>query len=271
MAARGAAGDRDERRIDSVLVRVVADPCDRALDVDRVVGPGRVGTEPVVHVEPDPAVRGQVVEQRDALLLACPRDPAAAVNLDDRRPGAHGGLVGQIDVELQRQRAVARIDDPALVANAAAAGHQEGEDDMAAREPGHVRLRIELGDGVPGGNRAAQCAPREGGAGEVGGDEHREADHTDHVIERAERDQHRCGDAAEDDQVRRELDRDPGGDPAAEDEPPAARGAKRVDDAERRDEAEGEEDERGDHRDYGIRACPLPAGRSPAPTPPLAS
>ena len=63
--------------------------------------------QPVVDVEADPAVGGEVVEQRDALLGAGADDPAAAVDLDDRRPQARAAgrrSRGCVDVEAQRPR-----------------------------------------------------------------------------------------------------------------------------------------------------------------------
>ena len=58
------------------------------------------GREPVVGVDADPAVGGQVVDQRQALLALVADDPAAAVDLEDAGPPvARLGVVGLGDVE----------------------------------------------------------------------------------------------------------------------------------------------------------------------------
>ena len=67
-----------------------------------MVGERGARAEPVVGVEADPPVRGQVAEQRDALLALVADDPAAAVDLQDRRPPLAGRRRGQVHVELQR-------------------------------------------------------------------------------------------------------------------------------------------------------------------------
>ena len=95
MAAGRAAGDADEVRVGAVLGGVLAHPGDRPLDVDHVLGKGRPRAQPVVDVEADPAAGGEVVEQRDALLDAAADDPAAAVDLDDRRARPRRRLLGR--------------------------------------------------------------------------------------------------------------------------------------------------------------------------------
>ena len=121
-----------------------------ALDVDDVVGEGRPRAQPVVDVEADPAVAGEVVEQRDALLGATADDPAAAVDLDDRRARlARAGARRQVDVEEQRPVAVARELDPAPVADAARPQHQRRQDAAGcagSAERALVRGRLELGE-----------------------------------------------------------------------------------------------------------------------------
>ena len=109
-------------RVGAVLGAVLAHPGDRPLDVDQVVGEGRARAEPVVDVEADPAVVGEVVEQRDALLVAGAGDPAAAVDLDDRRSRLVRRRAGRhVDVEAQGPGAVAGELDPAHAPHARAA------------------------------------------------------------------------------------------------------------------------------------------------------
>ena len=86
MAAGGAAGDAEEVGVAAVLVGVLTPPGDRPLAVDEVLGIPDLGRQPVVGVDPDPAVGGEVVEERDALLALVADDPAAAVDLQDAGP-----------------------------------------------------------------------------------------------------------------------------------------------------------------------------------------
>src|SRR5881227_2640524 len=65
MTSRRAATDRDKRRVDGVLVGVLAHPGDGRLHVDYLGWPGRPRAEAVINIEADPAVRGEVVEQQD--------------------------------------------------------------------------------------------------------------------------------------------------------------------------------------------------------------
>ena len=94
VAARGAAGDRDVRRVAAVLLDVLPDPGDRPLHVDDVRRQGVARREPVVDRHADPALGGQVLHQRDALAAPCcrassrRRAPAAARARRRRSPSA---------------------------------------------------------------------------------------------------------------------------------------------------------------------------------------
>ncbi len=171
VAAGRAAGDRDPRGVDAELGGVLADPGDRALDVDDVLGPGRLRAEPVVDVEADPAEAREVVEQRDALLVAGAGEPAAAVDLDRPRAGARRGIVLRpVDVEPQSQTVLGVEDDAALtgarsVATKVSGGtaHVRERHPPARRRPAAPRARPRRVRGAAlGGDRVPEL-----------GDEHR--------------------------------------------------------------------------------------------------
>ena len=85
VAAGRAAGDDDVVGVAAVLGDVLADPRERALAVDEVVGPRRLGREAVVDRDADPAARREVVHERQALLVLVADHPAAAVDLEQHR------------------------------------------------------------------------------------------------------------------------------------------------------------------------------------------
>ena len=81
------------------------------------------GAQPVVGVEADPAVGGQVLLERDPLLALVPDDPAAAVDLHDRRASGstrRAGGARHRDVEANRRdTSGAALEEPQLVQRAA--------------------------------------------------------------------------------------------------------------------------------------------------------
>ena len=81
VAARRAAGDRDERRVAAVLGDVLLDPRDRALHVDDVRRPPRLRREAVVDRDAHPAAFGEVRHQRVRLARLAARHPRAAGDL----------------------------------------------------------------------------------------------------------------------------------------------------------------------------------------------
>ena len=84
--ARRASGDADEVGVDPQLVGVLTDPRQCPFAVDELLRELRPRCKPVIDREAHPALRGHVVEQRDALLILVTDDPATAVDLHDRRP-----------------------------------------------------------------------------------------------------------------------------------------------------------------------------------------
>ena len=90
VAAGRAAGDRDVRRVAAVVGDVLLDPRDRLLDVDDVGGERVARGEAVVDRDAHPALGGQVVHQREALLVLVADRPGAAVDLQQHRRAAVG-------------------------------------------------------------------------------------------------------------------------------------------------------------------------------------
>ena len=118
------------------------------LQSTRWSGKVAAGAEPVVDVEPDPALGGQVVEQRDALLALVADHPAAAVDLQERRaPGAarrdRRGRHGDVEAQVPCRRR-GRTRCSATRADALAAAQEEREHDVAAREARRVGLGLEV-------------------------------------------------------------------------------------------------------------------------------
>src|SRR5439155_17139695 len=114
--------------IDAPLGGVLADERDRPFHIHYLSRPGRPWAQPVVDVEADPAIGGEVGQQRYALLVARPDHPGAAVDLDDRRPRSVGGRRGHEDVELLAARVPDAPDSP----HPGAAPYQERECDLPA-------------------------------------------------------------------------------------------------------------------------------------------
>ncbi len=111
MAAGRAAGDGDVVGVAAVRRDVLADPVDRLLHVDGLGRPRVSRREPVVDRHADPALGGQVLHQRDALLLLLAEDPRAAVHLQQHR-GVLDRLLGQVDVEVVAPAGLAERDVP---------------------------------------------------------------------------------------------------------------------------------------------------------------
>ncbi len=106
--------------------------------------------------------------------------------------GPRRRLVGQVDVELQRQRAVPGVDDPALVADALCGGViRNGKATWLRGKRGTSGSGSSSAIGVAGGDDAAQRPPGEDEAAEVGDREQRQPGDADRVVERAEGDEDR--------------------------------------------------------------------------------
>src|SRR4051794_6646409 len=137
MTARGSAGQADALGGDVEFLGVPADPGDRALDVDHVVGKRGTRAEAVVDVETDPAIGREVVQQRDALLDATAGDPAAPVDLDYCGAGvvARAGLPRAVDVETQAVAVALVEDDGAFLADSSGGEHEQREREMGAGKP----------------------------------------------------------------------------------------------------------------------------------------
>jgi hypothetical protein len=112
----------------------------------------------------DPAVIGQVVEQRDSLLAAAAGDPAAPVHLEDRGARLCPRRLGRhVDVEAQRPATVAGVLDPAQPANAARPQHQGRDQEVADRKSRAPRVggRLQLGERLAHPAGAGECLPCE--------------------------------------------------------------------------------------------------------------
>jgi len=86
VGARRVAGDRDERRVDAVVIAVLAQPGHGTFRIDDMVRVGRARAQPVVGVRADPTERREVIAERQALFALVAEHPGAAVNEDQGRP-----------------------------------------------------------------------------------------------------------------------------------------------------------------------------------------
>ena len=122
MAAGRAATDGDEVGVAPVLGDVLLDPGQGPLAVDDVVGPRRLGAQPVVDRDAHPAPGHQLEHHRLALLALVADDPGPAVDVHhDRRLGGWG-QAGPVDVEAVALAAVAPVVDVAVVLDRRATG-----------------------------------------------------------------------------------------------------------------------------------------------------
>ena len=89
------------------------------------------GAEPIIRVDTDPAVRGEVEQQRDALLALVTQDPAATMHLEHAGAAVAGTSIGRLHhIELDRLLAVGRERNVALRRHAVAATHDDREQDV---------------------------------------------------------------------------------------------------------------------------------------------
>ena len=96
--AGGRPDQEDLIGIGAVLAGVRSHPRDHPLRVHQRLGKRSFGTEPVVRADAEPAVIGELIQQRDALAALATLHEAPAVQLDhDRTPGR--GIRPSIDVE----------------------------------------------------------------------------------------------------------------------------------------------------------------------------
>ena len=112
MPTGGAAGDDDEVGITAVVRDALADPAQRELHVDEVVGERRARTEPVVRRDAHPPMGRELVHQRQCLLALVPDDPGAAVDLQQHGGAGHRGR-RTVDVEQVAATRAVRVADVA--------------------------------------------------------------------------------------------------------------------------------------------------------------
>ena len=95
VSACRTTGDRDEVGIRAEVLGVLAQPCERALHVDQMVGKGDGGAQAVVQRGAQPAMCRQVVHERQRLVLLLAVLPAAAMHLQQHRmrPAVERGAV----------------------------------------------------------------------------------------------------------------------------------------------------------------------------------
>ena len=133
VAAGGAAGDREVVGVAAVLRDVLADPRDRALHVDDLGGERVARGEPVVDRHADPALGGEVLHQRDALLVLVADRPAAAVDLEQHRGRPVAGAGGRpVDVEQAALAVLGGVGD-VLLDHHVGVAHPERVDQPAPR------------------------------------------------------------------------------------------------------------------------------------------
>jgi hypothetical protein len=119
----------------------------RALQVDERVGERRARAQPVVGADADPAARGELEHERDALLVLAAEDPGAAVDLEDRR-AVRRPVLPAVHVETDRPAALARVLDVADALDFGM-GHGEGEEDAAPVDLGGESLLQGGHDALP--------------------------------------------------------------------------------------------------------------------------
>ena len=262
MAAGRATGDDDEVRVDAVLVGVAPDPGQGRLAVDQVVGEGRARAEPVVHVEPDPAVRGEVAQQRDALLTLVADHPGASVDLEDRRAAL---AVGD-------RSALAVSDRSVHVESQPLARHPPEldvalDDDLLGRDLGPAAERVapEVAEGLHRGGGGRSALHDQHHLVEPGGDEQYQADPADDLLERPAPDQQGPDDQLDHQPERGGLDGQPGGEEAPHEQHPVAPDrAPGVERVERAPRAEHQQ-EPGHGLKCASRAARTPRGPSHSP------
>src|SRR4029450_9812944 len=111
VAAGRAAGHHDEIWIDAVGGSLLTDPAQGVLEVDEWIGKRRARAEPVVRAHADPALRGEMLHEGQALLVLAAHHPAAAVDLEQR--GTAGGAVAMaihVEAEAMPRALVGRQD-----------------------------------------------------------------------------------------------------------------------------------------------------------------
>ena len=82
-----------------MLGDVLPGPRQRALQVDEMIGPGRLRREPVVRGNAHPARPGELEHEGQRLVTLLGDGPGAAVDLEEHRRPAGAGL-RDVDVEL---------------------------------------------------------------------------------------------------------------------------------------------------------------------------
>ena len=235
VAARGAAGDGDVVGVAAVGRDVLADPGDRLLDVDRVGREGVAGREPVVDRDADPALGGQVLHQRDALLVLGADRPAAAVHLEQHRRVLDRALGGQVDVEVVAAAGLAVGDvllDPDRPPSSASGTGRPASATGSRARPGSAARRAGRGSRSPSASASAASARVLVGAGLVdqvaqpdrGGAGHRERDGVAALLGQVGG---RVG-RGDGEPVRRQLAGDPAGEERRDDRPgsPGAAGSR---------------------------------------------
>ena len=221
------------------------------LQSTRCSGKPDLGREPVVGVDADPTVGGQVVEQRDALLALVADHPAAAVDLQDARASvARLGAVGLGDVEPQ-SHGLAVAEGPLAERDVADGGDaRRGAASGTGRSPG----RAGSGDGewsgsssmAPSASARWRLVLRGGGddAGEPsrGREQESQADPAGRLVEPTVGHQGDADDDLPEQPPRRQLDGEPGGEEARHQEQPVpagGEGVERVEGAHDPDDEEG--------------------------------
>ena len=124
-------GEEDLLRVTAVFVGVLVHPGDRSLDVDDLIGEGRVRAQPVVGLHTEPTAAREVVHDRQALLILLPVGPRAPVEVDQHRAVLRP-RPREVEVELvpsrrrprtaRRRRARRRADAPRNGASASRSG-----------------------------------------------------------------------------------------------------------------------------------------------------
>ena len=137
---------------------VLADPVQRALQIDEMVGKGRPRAEPVVCRDTHPAPSGQVIHQRQRLLPLVPDHPAAAVDLEQHR------RVADAQHAVRRRPAVARPPSGSVrdVRASPAPPGRENRKGISCRRGGSgaasaLRSRAESRLDVVGAQRGREC------------------------------------------------------------------------------------------------------------------
>src|SRR5262245_21483034 len=110
MAAGRTAGNHEKIGVGAVLRPMSENPFDGVLEVDEMLGERGVRAEAIIGAAAHPAARGEMLHERQALLVLAADHPRASVNLQQGRAPLRCAAM-PVDVEFEVEAAHPRVRD----------------------------------------------------------------------------------------------------------------------------------------------------------------